>query len=142
MNRIIVLIITFSVGFHVLAQLEIGRQNNQPQIPTWETYQQMIYGTIGTSLYTGTVNYSIPVYTYKDQDFEIPLTLVYATNGLKANHSSGLLGHGWSLSCMGLISRKVKGIPDEKTMKSSYIYPVETPNNPSTNPFFNSTINY
>ena len=142
MNRIIVLIITFSVGFHVFAQLEIGRQNNQPQIPTWETYQQMIYGTIGTSLYTGTVNYSIPFYTYKDQDFEIPLALVYATNGLKANHYSGLLGHGWSLSCMGLISRKIKGIPDEKTMESSYIYPVVTPDNPSSNPFFNSTIKY
>lgn len=129
MNRIIVLIITFSVWFHVFAQLEIGKGYEQPVIPTWESYECIKYGTIGASLYTGTVNYSIPVYTYKDKDFEIPISLEYATNGLRVNHSSGLLGHGWSLSCLGRITRKIKGIPDDVNITSQYIVPIDMPNN-------------
>jgi len=95
-------------------QLEIGMQNQQPIIPSWENYELMKYGKIGASMYTGTVNYSIPIYTYKDNDFEIPISINYATNGYRVNHSSGILGHGWSLSMPGIITRQVRDIPDEQ----------------------------
>lgn len=103
-------------------QLEIGMQNQQPIIPSWENYELMKYGKIGASMYTGTVNYSIPIYTYKDNDFEIPISINYATNGYRVNHSSGILGHGWSLSMPGIITREVRGIPDEKTITRSTLY--------------------
>ena len=50
------------------AQLDIGMQNSQPVVPSWENYELMQYGKIGASMYTGTVNYSIPIYTYKDKE--------------------------------------------------------------------------
>ena len=108
-----IIVVTLSV-LRGWAQLDIGMQNEQPQIPTWESYELMQYGKVGATSYTGTVNYSIPIYTYKDKDFEIPVSIDYATNGYRVNHSSGMLGHGWSLSMPGVITRKVNGLPDEK----------------------------
>lgn len=121
MRRTITILTVLVVWFPIFAQLEIGKQNEQPVVPTWESYEFMKYGTIGASPYTGTVNYSIPLYTYKDKDFEFPISLEYATNGYRVNHSSGLLGHGWSLSCVGRITRTIKGIPDE-TWKRAVLF--------------------
>ncbi|WP_321333089.1 hypothetical protein [uncultured Bacteroides sp.] len=97
----------------VQAQLDISMRNTDPQIPTWQTYEFMRYGKIGASLYTGTVNYSIPFYTYKDNDFELPISLDYASNGFKANSRSGPLGHDWILNVGGVITREIRGIPDD-----------------------------
>lgn len=108
MRRTITILTVLVVWFPIFAQLEIGKQNEQPVVPTWESYEFMKYGTIGASPYTGTVNYSIPLYTYKDKDFEFPISLEYATNGYRVNHSSGLLGHGWSLSCVGVLLAQLR----------------------------------
>lgn len=98
------------------AQMNIGQQNAKPATPEWKMYEFQKYGKIGASLYTGTVNYSIPVFTYKDKDFELPVAITYSTNGFRTNHKSGILGHGWSLSVGGMITREIKGIPDEMSV--------------------------
>lgn len=105
----------------VQAQLDISQQNIEPQLPTWEASMFMRYGKITPSLYTGTVNYSIPFYTYKDNDFEIPISFDYASNGYKTNSRRGSLGHDWSLSAGGIITRQINGIPDEKIESVSNI---------------------
>jgi YD repeat-containing protein len=107
-----VLALNFHYGF---GQLNSSNCGEQPKLPTWETYEFMKYGNIGASPYTGTVSYSVPIYTYQDNDFEFSVTVNYATNGFRVNHKSGLLGHGWSLSSPGKITREIKGIPDEST---------------------------
>lgn len=95
------------------AQLTSPENKAKPYVPTWEVYEFMKYGTIGASLYTGTVNYSIPIYSYKDEDFDYGISIDYATNGFRVNHSSGSLGHGWSLSSPGMITREIHGLADE-----------------------------
>ena len=55
------------------AQMNIGQQNAKPATPEWKMYEFQKYGKIGASLYTGTVNYSIPVFTYKDKTLNCPL---------------------------------------------------------------------
>ena len=113
-------LLTFMLNASVLyAQLNIGQQNNNPVTPTWDQYEFMKYGKIGATLYTGTISYSIPIFTYKDKDFDIPISVNYSTNGYRVNHKSGLLGHGWSLSAGGMITREVKGIPDEELFSVS-----------------------
>lgn len=113
-------LLTFMLNASVLyAQLNIGQQNNNPVTPTWDQYEFMKYGKIGATLYTGTLSYSIPIFTYKDKDFDIPISVNYSTNGYRVNHKSGLLGHGWSLSAGGMITREVKGIPDEELFSVS-----------------------
>ena len=114
MKRLYASFISLCVCITSVAQLDFINSGKQPDLPTWQTYELQKYGNIGVSLYTGTINYSVPVYTYKDVEFEFPISLDYATNGLRVNHKSGLLGHGWSLNCPGRITREIKGVPDEE----------------------------
>lgn len=82
-------------------------------IQTPQTQSFVRYGNNPVNLYTGMTGVSIPIYTYKDNDFEIPISLEYASNGFIANHQTGILGQGWYLNTGGVITRTVVGIPDE-----------------------------
>lgn len=74
MKRTILIWIYFLLYVPVLiAQLNIGQQNIQPVTATWDQYELMRYGKVGATLYTGTVNFSLPVFTYQDKDFNIPI---------------------------------------------------------------------
>ena len=101
--------------YYCYGQLDLSRQSNDVEIPNTQTYDFIRYGSnVGASLYTGTVNASIPFYTYKDKDFEIPISFDYASNGFKPNQRAGDVGLGWTLNVGGCITREVKGIPDDK----------------------------
>lgn len=83
------------------------------EFPTTQEWQFHKYGNTPVNYYTGTASVSIPIYVYKDSEFEIPITLDYASNGLMPNVPTGILGLGWSLNCGGGITRTVNGIEDE-----------------------------
>ena len=102
------------------AQPSIQNQGAEVNIPTSQTYDFIKYGTLDAFLYTGTINYSLPVYTYKDKDFEIPISFDYASNGFQPNMRAGELGLGWMLNAGGCITREIKGIPDEETENIDY----------------------
>ncbi len=71
------------------------------------------YGDETANLYSGTFSMSIPVYTYQDEDFTIPISLDYAYNGYRPNISTGTTGLGWNLNVGGAITREVRGIMDD-----------------------------
>lgn len=75
-------------------------------------------GNTTPDLYTGTLHLNIPLYTYKDQDFEIPLSLDYTTTGFIPNTTTGTTGLGWTLNVGGYISREVRQIPDGRSTLS------------------------
>jgi YD repeat protein len=86
-----------------------------PVIQSPQVWSFMKYGNMSSvDLYTGTVATSIPIYTYKDNDFEIPISINYASSGFIPNVPTGILGLGWYLNAGGCITREVRGIPDEK----------------------------
>ena len=60
-------------------------------------------------LYSGTAQVNIPVYTLKDGSVELPISLSYATSGIKVNEEAGWVGLGWMLDVGGCITRKVIG---------------------------------
>jgi hypothetical protein len=122
MNALLVIIYIFFLNTNLHAQLDITRQNTDPQMPTEETYRFMRYGKIGASLYTGAVNHSIPIFTYKDNDFDIPISFNYASNGFRPNSAPGNLGHEWILNVSGIITREIKGIADDASI-TSFINP-------------------
>lgn len=96
---------------HANAQLALI---NEFTPPSAQASQFTKYGKYNPQLYTGTLSLSIPIYTYKDKDFEIPVSLDYSYNGLIANKQASEVGLGWSLGCGGYITREVRGIPDEE----------------------------
>ncbi len=81
-----------------------------------DVWSMIKYGNAGVNPYSGTVGTSIPVYTYQDDDFTIPISIDYASSGYKPNVPTGVVGLGWYLNVGGVITREVRGIPDDHHM--------------------------
>ncbi|MBQ2543511.1 MAG: hypothetical protein II556_01005 [Bacteroidales bacterium] len=71
------------------------------------------YGDHAPDLYHGGVSLSIPVFHWKDNLFDIPISLEYSTTGFRPGAACGPEGLDWALNAGGVITREVRGIPDE-----------------------------
>ncbi len=72
------------------------------------------YGDIDVSLYTGQINPTVNLFNIKFNDFSFPISLNYASSGLKVHETPSSVGIGWSLSGTGVINRQVRSVPDEQ----------------------------
>lgn len=87
-----------------------------------ESFTMTRHGSLTPSLYTGAMTYCVPIYTYKDEDFEIPISLDYYFDGLKPSAASGLVGLGWTLDCGGVITRDVMATPDDEYFSDNQVF--------------------
>ncbi len=76
---------------------------------------------VDTDLYTGRVSVDIPLYTYKDQDFELPIRLCYSSAGYRPCKTIGHVGLDWYLECGGSITRKINNVADEGHSTSNWL---------------------
>ena len=91
----------------------------KPQAP--DVWAMIKYGDrTNVGLNSGAASFSIPIYTYEDSDFKIPLSIDYNCDGFKPSSNCGVVGYGWSLMAGGVITREVRGIPDEVRQR---VYP-------------------
>jgi YD repeat-containing protein len=61
----------------------------------------------------GTVNVDIPIYTLRNKDIEVPISLSYNSGqGFKVEELDTDVGLGWNLSGYGLITQSVVGLRD------------------------------
>ncbi len=115
MNRIksTLRIICF-LGCQVLLGQEPGDNYKDAIIPPSPTASGLgKYGEIPISHFTGTANISIPLYELETRGMSIPLSLSYHSSGVRVEENSSWVGTGWSLNAGGVITRSVKGLPDE-----------------------------
>lgn len=87
--------------------------------PTVSVNKFMRYGNTPVSLYTGNIDLSVPIYTYQDYEFDVPISLKYVYGGQKPNDPSGSFGQGWILNAGGYITRQIKNLPDEAQMRGN-----------------------
>lgn len=114
MKYIIVFLLSI-VWVSSFAQTDLNKQiPGQINLLSPQTYEFMQYGNTPVSLFTGRVDINVPVYTYKDNDFEIPIQLSYNSSGFIPNQREGIVGLNWFLNVGGAITRKVNGVPDDK----------------------------
>lgn len=62
------------------------------------------YGEESVNEYTGTADISVPLYTVKCKDIEIPLILRYDASGIKVEQEASWVGLGWNLMVGGCIN--------------------------------------
>lgn len=86
-----------------------------------DVWSMIKYGNAEVNPYSGTVGTSIPIYTYQDDDFTIPISIDYASSGYKPNIPTGVVGLGWYLNAAGVITREVRGIPDDGCVTFNYM---------------------
>jgi len=63
--------------------------------------------------YTGIPQISLPLGSIEDKGLSIPISLSYHAGGTKVEEIASWVGLGWSLSGGGVITRTVRGLPDE-----------------------------
>lgn len=82
---------------------------SSPQVSSMERY-----GDCTEDLFHGRIGLQIPLFEYKDQDFDIPVILGYSTQGFQPGRASGPVGIGWNINVGGSITKDVRGLPDEE----------------------------
>jgi YD repeat-containing protein len=91
------------------------------------------------ALSTGVPQINIPLYTLHGRKLSYPVSLSYNASGIKVSEVSGTVGLGWTLSAEAIMTRAVKGRPDE--WPSSYFqYASAIPNYSPSNPIPPSTL--
>lgn len=84
--------------------------------PSPEAAQLGKYGEVPVSLYTGALNYSIPLATISSGRISVPVSLDYSTDGgIVVSNIANNVGLGWSIGGLSLVSREVVSTPDDWT---------------------------
>lgn len=109
-----VLLVSMIVSHMQATEPEAADVNGIEPLPTSPTAASLgNYGNIDVGLHTGTVQYSIPIYSFKTRNLEVPISLNYSSNGIKVDQLASWVGMGWNLSAGGVISRNIMGSADE-----------------------------
>lgn len=72
------------------------------------------FNQMSVGMHTGAAQVSLPLFTLENPDLPLPIGLNYSSNGVKVDEIAPLTGMGWSLQAGGVITRIVRGKPDEK----------------------------
>jgi len=70
------------------------------------------FGQIPVSAYTGIPNINIPLYTIKEGEIQLPLSIDYHAGGIKVEEMASCVGLGWALNAGGVITRVQRGQED------------------------------
>jgi hypothetical protein len=83
--------------------------------PSAESYSFTKYGNLPVGEFLGNLNLNIPIYNYKANKIDLPITLSYNGSGLRVDEHSTKTGVTWVLNAGGVITRTIKDKPDEQT---------------------------
>ncbi|ASZ11249.1 hypothetical protein CK934_09865 [Chitinophaga sp. MD30] len=65
------------------------------------------------NLYTGVPDIGIPIYTVPSKELSVPISLSYKATGVRLQDIASYVGMNWTLNAGGMITRIVRGLPDE-----------------------------
>ena len=129
----IIIVVFQLLSIHRLYSQWGFKVGEESKIPSADKWNFINYGEVEANLHTGTINLSIPIYTYQDNDFILPIGINYATNGLMANMRPGILGPDWVLDVGGSITVDIRGMSDlESSDNASNYYEYHQLSNPGT----------
>ncbi len=82
-----------------------------PKSPNASSFER--YTAVPGNFQTGQVNPSVPLMNFSIDGLLVSLTLNYSNTGLKVSDVASWVGLGWNLNVGGIITRDVKGLPDD-----------------------------
>ncbi len=99
---------------------ELNRRISVPTSPEASAFGS--YGDIPVDLRVGKPQVSIPLYTYKGNEFDIPISLTYDIDARKVEDIASNVGLGWNLNLGARITRRVNEKADDPTITSGAHY--------------------
>ena len=94
-------------------QLDGIGSNNLPVPPSADVASLGQFTEYPVDISTGVASVNIPLWTLEENDVSLPVSLSYHASGVKVDQIASYVGMGWSLNAGGVISRVVKGLPDD-----------------------------
>lgn len=91
----------------------IHAQVNSTASPAGSALGAIQSAEVPVDMFTGTATVNIPLYTIQSRGGSLPISLSYNTSGVKVRQLGTSVGLGWNLNVGGMISRDVRGTPDE-----------------------------
>lgn len=110
MNKLIITIVLLLI--ETISALGDDQQRIVPPSPQAQQFMKYIDYPVNYS--SGLPDTEIPVYIIQCGELTLPVSLTYHFSGLKPSEETGFVGLGWNLNYGGIISRTMKGYPDEK----------------------------
>jgi len=104
-------VLTASFSYGQSTQRQSDLQNVIPPSPNASSLGK--YADWPVSLYTGVPSIDIPLYTLKGRTTSVPVSISYHSSGIKVGEVASSVGLGWALNGGGVITRSVRGLPDE-----------------------------
>jgi RHS repeat-associated protein len=71
------------------------------------------FGEVPVSLHTGQPDVRVPLFTAAGRTLQLPVTLRYQSGGVRLDDVGSWAGMGWALEAGGVITRSVRGLPDD-----------------------------
>jgi YD repeat-containing protein len=102
---LIIFFITISQG---QTNTDLRPAVKSPEVNKFEQYMNM-----PVNLVSGTPQVNIPIYTLEYGGMTLPISLEYDASGVKVESIASSVGQNWSLNVGGVVSRIVKGAPDD-----------------------------
>lgn len=68
---------------------------------------------------TGVPNINIPLYAISSSGLSVPVSLSYSSSGIKVDEIASRAGMGWVLNAGGVVTRMLRGTPDEVNPRRS-----------------------
>ncbi|TAH15088.1 MAG: hypothetical protein EAZ14_02515, partial [Runella slithyformis] len=93
--------------------LSLGLPFGQVATPSPEAAKINQFKDAAVNLHTGTASVPLPLYTLQEGSLSLPISLTYTAVGMKAGEVAPWTGLGWQLQAGGMITRVVRGLPDE-----------------------------
>ncbi|WP_314057650.1 hypothetical protein, partial [Empedobacter brevis] len=125
MKKNIVLLSLLTLSNYINAQQNSYVPSTEVTPPSLENYFFTKNGNLDISGNKGGFSHQLPIYSLKNGDINLNLNLTYYTDGVKVNDIAGLVGMGWNLNAGGMITRVVKGLPDEHSQTENFRPPVD-----------------
>jgi hypothetical protein len=106
--------------------------------PSPQSKAFMRYGDYPMNGNTGLVDISVPLHEIRAGQLNVPLSMSFHASGRMANEINGILGMRWTLNCGGLVTRNMKGRPDEYESVTPLIVNPDVP--PTFETLYNSCV--
>ena len=71
------------------------------------------YGDVQVGLHSGAARFQVPIGKIQGRRLSAPLSLSYHASGIRVASIPGWVGAGWSLNAGGVVTRSVRGVPDD-----------------------------
>ena len=110
--KIKTLLFVFFIGYFCYGQEEMELPNYTPPSP--EASAMTKFADLQANEFSGMVSHTIPLYTYKAGQLELPISISYNGAGVRVDDISTWVGINWTLNAGGVITRTVRDLPDEQ----------------------------